>query len=506
MNDIILIKLKKYLIFSIIPLIALLLYYPVIFTYFSQDDFFHFKVSTTNGSISQFANLFGYHPFSERGIAFYRPVFREAFFNIFYSIFGLNPYPFRILQFVILFLNSFLVFYLINKIFREKYLAFFVAFFYSISSAQVAPLYYLAGGIQVLGATCFALLSLIYWEKYLSNQALKYMIFSLLAFIFALGSHEISVVTPFLLIGLSIAIQGFKKTFSHIRYFILLGLIITIHIYLEINFIGYSASEEQYHPVLYIKSILNSYMWYTGWALGLPEMLIDFVLPGFKLNPSLMRYWGNFYTIIFSAFFTSISLIVFSVSFLAIYNKGVLFSARTLFFLFWFFISLLPVIFLPLHKSTQYLELGLTAFWTLIGILIIHTYILLKKRIYFAKTYATIFCLCLFLLSASSIVLQRTTFWAAQRGKFAKQLIQQVTNTYPTLPKGATIYFENDPNYPFIANEWGSSTKQAALILNNEDALELVYHDPTLKVFYEDISKPVSKNDVKIYRVVAKLF
>ncbi len=486
---------KKLFPFLLIFAFVIILYHPALFTYFSQDDFFHFKVSQTNGTLWGFLNLFGFHTFQERGIAFYRPIFREALFNIFYSIFGLNPYPFRILQLLILFLNSILTYYLIFKFFKNEYLSFFVAFFYTICSAQVSPLYYLAGGIQVLGATTFLLLTLIF---ILQNSVLSY-----LTFILALGSHELSAIIPFLISGLLLIQYSFKKFLRKVWIVFPFFFTLFAYLYLEITRIGFPQTEKQYQIVFSIKTTLNSYMWYMGWAIGLPEMLVDFVLPGFKLNPSLMRYWGNYYLIIFSTFMISLILIAAGTIYLLFRRKGQLLNKKMLFFVFWFLISLTPVILLPLHKSTQYLETGLVAFWTIIGLFILKFYQLSKHLL--VKVYLGILIFSLVVLSGTSIILQKDTYWAAQRGKYAKDLITQVTKTYPALPRGSIIYFKNDPNYPFVATQWGSSSKQAAFILNNSDALRLVYNDPSLKVYYEDLEK-ITIQDKNVYPLVAKIY
>ncbi len=502
---------KRLIVFLLIPFTVLLLYYPVIFTYFSQDDFFHFKVSLTDGGLSQFINLFGFHPFAERGIAFYRPIFREALFNVFYSLFGLNPFPFRILQLLILFLNSILAYYLIFKFFKDRYLAFFVAFFYTICSAQVSPLYYLAGGIQVLAATTFLLLTLI---LILKSSALSFV-----TFILALGSHELASITPFLISALFFVRFSFSKALRNIWKVLPFFLVLFIYLYLEITRIGFSASEREYQAIFSLKTTLNSYMWYMGWALGLPEMLIDFIFPGFKLNPSLMRYWGNYYMVIFSTFLISLLLLLIGTIYLLIKKNKLFFNKKFLFFVFWFAFSLVPVILLPLHKSTQYLATGLVAFWTIIGLIILNVYqssrfplvnldkIGVKWERQVVRICLILLIISLFILSVTSAILQRTTYWAAERGRYAEQLIKQVTTAYPTLPKGSIIYFENDPNYPFVATDWGSSSKQAAFILNNSDALRLIYKDPSLKVYYEDLDKlPVNYSKDKIHNISAKIF
>ncbi|TSC87769.1 MAG: Uncharacterized protein G01um10147_455 [Microgenomates group bacterium Gr01-1014_7] len=493
--------LKKIFPFLIIFTVILFLYYPALFTYFSQDDFFHFKVSLTDGSIRKFVNLFGFYSFSDRGIAFYRPIFREALFNTFYSLFGLNAYPFRIFQFLILFLNSILAYHLIQKIFKNKFLSFFVAFFYAICSAQVSPLYYLAGGIQVLGATTFLLLTLIF--------ILKNSILSYITFLLALGSHELASIIPFLISALLFIQYPFKKFLRKIWIACPFFFILLVYLYLEITKIGFSATEKEYQAIFSLKTILNSYMWYAGWALGLPEMLIDFVLPGFKLNPTLLRYWGNYYMIIFSTFLTIFFLLTAAIIYLSIKKRN-FFTKQLLFFISWFLLSLLPIILLPLHKSTQYLETGLVAFWTIIGLIILNVHQASKLQLVrWERKVVSIFLFILisslFILSATSAILQRTTYWAAERGRYAEKLIKQVTTTYPILPKGSVIYIENDPNYPFVATEWGSSSKQAAFILNNADALRLVYKDSTITVYYEDLEKPdLSENN--IYFVVARIY
>lgn len=493
-------KMKKNLSFLLIPITVLFLYYPALFTYFSQDDFFHFKVSLTNGSLTQFINLFGFHPFTERGIAFYRPLFREGPFNIFYSLFGLNSYPFRILQFLLLFLNSALVYYLLLKILNNnRNLSLFTAFFYAISSAQVSPLYYLAGGVQVLGATTFLLLTLILVPKRPS--------LSFFTFLLGLASHELASIIPFLIMFLFFILYPFKKALRRIWQIIPFFLTLFVYLYLEITKIGFSNAEKQYQMVLSLKGAANAYMWYFGWALGLPEMLIDFVFPGFRLNSSLMKYWGNYYIIIFSTFFVSLFLLSLGLVYIVLKRKEIILNKKVFFFLFWFLISLFPVILLPLHKSTQYLETGLPAFWMLIGFIIFGSYQLfakLNKKT--ARLYLFTLIFFLFSLSATSAILQRTTYWAAERGKLAKQLIDQLTSAYPTLPKGAVVYFKNDPAYPFVAKDWGGTSKQASIVLNGNDAIQLLYKDPTIQAFYEDLSTPSQKTTLRsVYTFVVRI-
>ena len=110
------------------------------------------------------------------------------------------------------------------------------------------------------------------------------------------------------------------------------------------------------------------------------------------------------------------------------------------------------------------------------------------------------------MLSITSAILGRTTYWAATRGKIAGRLVQLVKSKYPSLPQGSAIYFTNDPNYPFISEDWGGTSKQAYFALNGEDALQLLYNDSSLRVYYEDLGGvPVNFPEEKIYTLIAQI-
>ncbi len=485
--------------FSILGTIFVL-YHSVSSIYFSHDDFFHFKVSQTDGTLAGFLNLFGFHPFSERGIAFYRPVTREALFNIFYFIFGLNHLPFRILSIGIHFLNVGLVYLLMQKLFQKRELALFISFFFGITAANVGSLYYLAGGVQSLGATSFVLLTLFSFWKWL-EQGGKWYLLSFFAFILALGSHELAVVTPLLLVGLLFVQKALKGVKITIPFFVVLS----VFLFLDFFLIGFSSGEQQYQPTLSPKAILNSLSWYSAWALGIPEMFIDFVEPGFKLNPNLMKFWGDYASGIF--FFSGLAVTILIMGAVFAVRSGILRDRRFWFLLLWFPIALSPVLLLPLHKQTYYLTPALPAFWGAVGLVVFSAYSWLRQR-WGAMTnvLAGAFLLSLFLLSVASIALADKTYPAANRGRAAQKLVNYIRVKYPELPKGAALYFANDPNYPKISGDWGGSSKQAHFMLNGEDALQILYKDKTLRVFYEDLGGvPKDFPQDKVYSLVAKL-
>lgn len=499
---------KKILSLLLIFAAVLILYHPVFSVYFSQDDFFHFKLSQSDGSIDAFVKFFGFPSFNERGYAFYRPLFREGLYNIYYSLFGLNVLPFRILSLGIHFINIFLVYILIQKLFKKLSLSFFVALFFGIATPNVAILYYLAGGIQVLGATMFLLLSTILFLKYLEGEGNKFKILSFLFFVFGLGSHENAAIIPIILAGLIfIKIPVNKFIDQTIRELWLFFIVLLSYLFLDIFMIGFSQKEEQYRVVLSLGGILNSFTWYFAWALGIPEMLIDFVRPGLRLNPSLMRHWGNSYSIIFTFFFFSLFLLGMILFYIILKGRRYLKDKRFWFFALWFTVSISPVLLLPLHKSTYYLGTGIGAFWAAIGFLVFNAYWKIgSKNSNFANALLGGIVTSFILLSVASVKIGESTYWAATRGRVAKRLIREVLSKYPAVPRKSAIYFANDPDYPFVAEDWGGTSKQAAFVLNKEDALQLLYKDPKLRVFYEDLGGvPGDFPEDRVYSLVAKI-
>lgn len=464
-------KIDRYLVFLIV-IFALVLYWPVFTTYFGGDDFFHFKVAMTDGSAKGFVRLFGFYPFSTRGIAFYRPLFREVTYNAFYSLFGLNPLPFRFLQICLQAANIFMVYMLAQKILISKRAALFSTLFFGLTAANVGVLYYLAGGVQAQGATFFGLLSII---SYSNNRKLRTFVF----FVLALASHEMAV-------GILVILMGWKwmeaKKFHWRDYFSFWPYFAVAGIYLYLNFfvIGFSETEAQYKLVFSIPKLINTLGWYVAWSFGLPEMTVDFVGSGMKLDPRLMEMWGRYFVIIWLTFFAAGLLILWQ----TLGNLKKVVGKRFVFLVLWFLVGILPVIFLPIHKKTYYLALSLPAFWILIGYLV--------KNIK-TKWFAILAGL-LVVLNIVSVKLAEKTYWAINRAKVAEKILSDFEKEYPALPRKSLIYVKNDPNYEIFSQEWGGTSRQAFYALSGSDAWQLKYRDFEIRAIYEDLEdKPTGE-------------
>lgn len=478
--------------FFVVFLTVFIFYGDFLKLYFSQDDFFLLRVTLTDGSLNSFLKLFTFRPFEESGIYFFRPLFRELIFNQYYQLFGANPLPFRVTHFLIHFINTVLVYFVLLKILKEKNLAMISSFLFAILAPNVGILSYLAGGITVSGMLMLALISMLFQYRYIESNQFKYNFFSFIFFLLALSSHETASVLPIILLATRLRIEGFsfKSIINSIKNLWFYVLPVIVLFFVEVNVIGLPVNESGYGLNFSITRLLNSYFWYSLWSIGIPEMLVDFVGPGLNINPNLMKYWGNYFSVIFALF-----LIFFLISLRTV--KKIMKDRSFFLFLFWFFIGITPVVFLPFHRQSHYLQIVLPA---IVGLLAL----IYKKLLENSKVLANIFLLSVISLSYTTNLLTRTTHWSIQRSIQAEILLSQFSQKYEKLPLGAKVYFTNNTTDPYFNEDWGRSSKQASIILSGNDALQIIYKDPTIKVFYEDLNKPTVGDEVYPFEVRIK--
>jgi hypothetical protein len=221
-----------------------------------------------------------------------------------------------------------------------------------------------------------------------------------------------------------------------------------------------------------------------------------------------MRYWSEYYLVIFSTFFLSLIFLVLSLISISIFSLKSLFKSELGFCLIWFLITLVPVVILPLHKSTYYLYPVLPAIW--MGLIYILTLGFKLSYQRFGQLSPLILGLvlgALILLSYISVQLGDQTYWAASRGRLAQKIVLQAKASYPELPKGSIIYIKDDPTHPYVSEDWGGSSKQIAFALNNSDGLRLLYNDPTLEVVYDyQVGPNATFCSTQVYPLTPKIY
>lgn len=472
---------KKSYIFVVVLLIELLALFlsDSLFSYFSQDDFFHLR-SIMDKSLFNIPSFF---ISEQKEYAFYRPLSRETFNLLMYQLFGLNSLAFHLINFALIILNGALIFKFCKLLINNTMVTFVALILYLFSAVHNIELYYLAS-FQTLISTTFVLNGLIFYLSYLKKRLKKYWLFSIVAFLLAILSHESAAI----FVALIILLELFEWILKRKKAWVILGNIAPFCAILGFRFLIHllgSRLDEQisYQPVFAAKDIVNTFVWYTLWSFGMPEMLTDFATLTLNFNQNLFKYYSYYTNIVFPLFILIIlSLLLIVVSL----RKSIWKDKNIWFFALGYIVSLSPFLFFPNHKFVYYLTLPILFFASICGVLLGKYFKLGSSHKFLVIAFITAYIT----ISYQTTNLNKITHWAAKRAKSANFLVRDVKSKFPLLKKRSTIFIKDDPNYPFIANEWGTSSKQAFYILSGSDAFKLIYKDSTIKTYYEAISTP----------------
>lgn len=188
---------KQILILLIILILTILVYSPVLKAGFVNLD--------DNGYIYENSDIIsgGYyslvHFFTKFYVGHYLPVTMISF-KIDHFLFGLNAQGYHIVNLILHLLNTILVYILMLKLFREKQIILIITALFALHPMHVESVAWISERKDVL-YTFFLLLSLIYYERYISgNRSLKCLYISIIIFFIALLSKSAAVILPFLLI------------------------------------------------------------------------------------------------------------------------------------------------------------------------------------------------------------------------------------------------------------------------------------------------------------------
>lgn len=470
----------KYLVLTFI--ISFLIFYPSLFVFFTNDDFFFLKVSKAN-NIFEFFNFFSLLKGPE-GFGMYRPLTTQVFYFLTAKFFNLSPFPLHVISFIFFFGIIYLVYKLIKELIGNERIALLSAFLYAVSATHFGQLYYLAA-FQELGMTFFALLSCLFFIR-------KKNVLAFLFFVLSLLSKETAIVIPGLFFIIYIFRRGIgKKTISLKRLILsFVPYIVTIGFYMYVRFVSYGfATGDSYVWDFSIRKLINTTGWYLLWSFNIPESLVDFVGSGLKINPNLFVFWGEQIKPILILF------IVQAVLFIYVLMKLILNRERgekdrrenslvSLFCLVWFLISLLPVIFLPLHKFTFYLTLPL------IGVVFRISYLLDETKI--NKFITGIF---LVLWTTTSVLTLRFTYdtnWISQSSLISQRVfkfLEENKNEY----QGKKIVFvdtKDDETLPW------SPTSVVRTVLSDKNFFDVFHPNLSDNVFYK--KDDLSSNSITV--------
>ena len=437
--------LKPYHKLLLITLLSLIVFLPSFRAFFYQDDFIHLFFSRNSADVIKSFNLF-----IPGGYPFYRPVSTQLYYFSLSGLFGLKPFYFHVVNFLIFSTNICLVFFLIKRLTGRVEAATLGTVVFAINATHIAPLYS-AANVQELLLVLFSLISVILFDR--SSP------FSILFFLLALMSKETAVMLPGILFLLALN----RQQSSHQIMGRLLPFILILVFYLIGHFHYYGLAESSSYVMSVGKETLQILFWYLLWSLSVPMILSDFLLPGFKLSPFFFTV-GKLNAWIFLFFFPLL---------LGIILCALLQKRKVPFFgLWWFLIGISPMLPFPSHR------LGTEQSFALVGLGLFLGSIL-------KGSLAKIFLIIYLIFSLNSILLSMRTNWVVRSGEIAKKTTDYLKKNHPEIPPDAIIYFTNGQ---IVIPQYGSS-KQIYLATGNGVGLPMMLGRNDLKIYYEDLDK-----------------
>lgn len=446
---------NKFIIFISVlipPLIALYIFYPLLSFYFFQDDWFNFNITNIN-------NIQGYLSFFKfrDDIIAYRPIGLQTFFFLYRIFFGLEALPVRIINLGLLVLTYMLIMRLFYKISKSKFVGFFTGSLWIVSSIHFMNIGVI--NYNLLG-TFFWLIIFLVYVKYTKNSKKIYYLLSILIFIFTLGIFENILSWPIAAGVYTIFFlqKSYKVTFRRFLPFIVIS---AGYLIIRQTFVAHLSIVE-YETTFNLSSI-KAFFWYILWSFNVPEEFKKQILHSIVVfNPI---FFNEYRSLVVSAFSFASAIIILGIGIplVTIKRAVVEHSAKLILYsIFWFCLTIFPVLLLPNHNFIMYLTLPLIGLCFLISYLI-H---LSNLKIF----YPMIFILWLF-SSMNTLNFYKKNFFMVSSQKISRDFTINIKNKFPILPQGSVIY------YPL-------SFKADRQALLDQNAIRALYKDQTLVILY----------------------
>ncbi|MFC1710434.1 ArnT family glycosyltransferase [Patescibacteria group bacterium] len=424
---------------ALVFLLSFALFYPSLKYFFTHDDFFLLKISNIR-TFGQYLNIFNIFSAPE-GLGMYRPLSMQTYYMLGIKVFNYNPMWLHVISFLTFFLLIYLIYRFVVKITNNQEIALVSSLLYATSATHFSHIYF-KGAYQELLMAVFVLASLIYYVNYLKSNRLKNYLWVLVFFMLGLASKENAIILPLmfvvtLLYSFRKKVVNKKKLKKHLVYLLPMFLVVAMYMYLRLNYFGLPEGDSYVWEFSF--RVINSGFWYLLWSFNIPEMFVDFMGPGLRLNPNLLNYWGK-ETVIITSLFVAFGIGLFILlikSFQNIYKKYQL----IVYFALWFAIFSLPFIFLPLHKFTYYLTLPL------VGIVVLISLILnLGSKRNIVKYGLVILWIA---LSFTTLKLTRSTHWITRGSETARKIHEYFITEDNAKTKVVFYDTKDDKNLPW---------------------------------------------------------
>lgn len=315
----------------------------------------------------------------------------------------------------------------------------------------------------------FYFLAFLVYKKSIANP--KKFLALIILFLCGLLSNEFMVTFPIILFLDS----WFSKTIKKNLYYVS-GLIIILINYLGLRFILFQPHYDTYQFV-FNKSMISSYRWFFLFFLNWAEAMKDYMITFFQVRKNFLEsfsYVWNVYIVEFLLYSICVFLFPAVIIFKSKKLGRQLLQDRNKFLsgLAWVLVTLTPIIFVPSHISPHK------------GTIALFGFLLLTLTIFdLIRRYNNIVFISLSIILGTTWVVTMVTtvnlddriHWIYQRSRLSKYWIDKTKQLYPTLSDNESVLLN-------------TGDKEAIVALNDGKAIQVVYNNYTLHVYFANSS------------------
>lgn len=440
---------RYYVLLGFIFIAVTALFWPSFFSYFFQDDWFSLSISRAKNP-AEFVNFF----LPRSDVIYYRPLGMQVPFFLVQSIFGLQPFPFRLATLFIHFLNGYLVYRLLFFFVKEKRLSEVGAFLYLTSATHMIVFFWAATFAFVLGPLFYFL---CFWWFLIGKHRL-----SLVAFILGLLTNELVITLPMILL-----VGTWAKLVKQKKWRLLMPYFITAAVYVVVRFVTRFPTSGGYTLLTSVHQLFLNLRNYVLWSLNWPDEIHNQFVSFFILNPLFVK---NFlpYLLIFSLS-TFICLSVFVFAPLAWGSRKNINRQQVWFGMVWFLFTLSPVLYFSKHYFSYYVPIPL------FGLLMIGCglFLALKKQQFVSSILLCLVAVAWYVAAWTTIRLDLKIHWAPQRAVRAEKVVNRLQAQFPEIPNGSVVVIPQTNGNE--ENTWA---------MGEQNGIRFLYKDPSLVTFF----------------------
>jgi hypothetical protein len=374
----------------------------------------------------------------------YRPLSSQTIPSVFFRWFGMNPYGYHWVVFILFFATTCVIFSFLRLLTRSFVAAAAGTVFFSLHWVNVYVTYDFAFTPELLYASFYLLSCMAYLRSATSK---RWYLLSILFFILALMSKEAAVTLPGNLLLLTLFFSADRKKTDLVPFF---AIVSAYYLYV-VRFLKVGAGDYvlAVHKNLFSR-VQDSFLW------------------AFDLSRDRMSY-----------------AVAFAAMLVLAYAVASLFGSRrryTLFGVGWFLVALSPMLAIIGGFGLYYLFLPLTGIALIVGEFSDWLYARISKwnpKLAYVSVCAALLP---FIIAArlNAHTVLSTNSALGYSGRIAQNSARDLKRYHPTLPRGAIVYII-DRDEPNLWRFFGIS-----------GLLKVLYDDDTIDVRYSSLGHTVS--------------